>query len=96
MRGVPAAKDHVADRRDGPGRRGRGNFLLPVSGLETQDPAASRPISSSELPEIERELQSIVETARLPPDAPAFVWRSTLATDLPVVFGSRGLDTMWR
>lgn len=46
------------------------------------------PISSSELPEIERELQSIVETARLP-DAPAFVW-NPLATDLPVVFGRRG------
>jgi Zn-dependent protease with chaperone function len=59
-------------------------YLYPTWKLKT---GRLEPISSSELPELEHELQSIVQAARLS-EPLVFVW-NPLATDLPVVFGHR-------
>lgn len=60
-------------------------YLYPIWKLNTD---RLENISSSELPEIQHELHSIVETIRLP-SPPLFVW-NPLATGLPVVFGRHG------
>ena len=59
-------------------------YLYPTWKLKT---GRLEPISSSELPELEHELKSIVRSS--PPfKAMIFVW-NPLATGLPVVFGRR-------
>jgi TPR repeat protein len=60
-------------------------YLYPTWKLRT---GRLEPISASEVPEIQRELNSIAETARLAVPL-AFVW-NPLAGGLPVVFGCRG------
>jgi Zn-dependent protease with chaperone function len=60
-------------------------YLYPAWKLRT---GRLEPISSAELPELEHELRSIVQTARLS-EPLVFVW-NPLATGLPVVFGHRG------
>jgi TPR repeat protein/Zn-dependent protease with chaperone function len=59
--------------------------LHPIVKLKT---GRLEPISSSQLPELEHELQSLVETAGLPGTL-RFVW-NPLAIGMPVVFGHRG------